>query len=383
MNSEVLTVNQLVMVINEIVGLVPENLLVEGEVQRVRVFKNFLVFFELAGKNSVIGATCNLADTGGEVPKEGQKIRARGEVQLGKKTDLKFKVREFEDLNSLGNKAKELEELKLKLRLEGLFSDTSKLSLPRFPKKVAVITSPKSSACEDFKCISAERFGAAEVEIFASTVQGNLAESEVCLAIQKVAARIDEFDILAIVRGGGSKSDLEVFNSEKIARMVFDLSLPVVSGIGHEDDVSVLDLVADRRASTPSNAAELIFPDKIELKREILSLSLSLSAGIERYFDAIKQDLEYTTLDLNQVMQSRLEALKVKLKLAVNHLDALDFENIFARGFAFLSSGTSAVNSVSGLKVGEVLEARLQDGKLKLKIEEINKLNNRTIWLKR
>ena len=82
-------------------------------------------------------------------------------------------------------------------------------------------------------------------------------------------------------------------------------------------------------------------------------------------------------------MQSRLEALKVKLKLAVNHLDALDFENIFARGFAFLSSGTSAVNSVSGLKVGEVLEARLQDGKLKLKIEEINKLNNRTIWLKR
>ena len=165
--------------------------------------------------------------------------------------------------------------------------------------------------------------------------------------------------------------------------MVFDLRLPVVSGVGHEDDVSVLDLVADRRASTPSNAAELIFPDKIELKREILSLSLSLSAGIERYFDAIKQDLEYTTLDLNQVMQSRLEALKVKLKLAVNHLDALDFENIFARGFAFLSSGTSAVNSVSGLKVGEVLEARLQDGKLKLKIEEINKLNNRTIWLKR
>jgi exodeoxyribonuclease VII large subunit len=373
MNSEVLTVNQLVMVINEIVGLVPENLLVEGEVQRVRVFKNFLVFFELVGESSVIGATCSLADTGGEVPKEGQKIRARGEVQLGKKTDLKFKIREFEDLNSLGNKAKELEELKLKLRLEGLFSDTSKLSLPRFPKKVAVITSPRSSAAEDFKRISAERFGAAEIEIFASTVQGNLAESEVCLAIQKVAARIDEFDVLAIVRGGGSKSDLEVFNSEKIARMVFDLSLPVVSGIGHEDDVSVLDLVADRRASTPSNAAELIFPDKIQLKREILSLSLSLSAGIKLRFDVASQNLEYVKLELNQTIQLRLETLKVKLKLATNHLNALDFEYIFARGFAFLSSGTSAVNSVSGLKAGEVLEARLQDGKLKLRIEEINK----------
>lgn len=366
----VLSVRQLTLIVGEAVALIPGNLVVEGEIQKVRVYKDFMVFFELAGEGQSINCFSTFAELTGELPEEGSKVQLTGEIQLGKKTELRFRVRRLSDSGRVGDGAKKLEELKLKLRKEGAFDDSRKRKLPRFPKKVAVITSGGSSAWEDFKRVSSSRFLASELVLFNSTVQGDLAVQEICSKLLEIESRAGEFDLIAIVRGGGARGDLEAFNSEEIARAALSSSIPVVSGVGHEDDISLLDLVADVRASTPSNAAEIIFPDSKDLLKEIDNLRQKASNLIvsKVYFSEeevkdLRAKLDRAVSDLIFSMGSKLEVLKARLS-------GLDFERIFAKGFALLEVNGKIVSSVSSVDIEDMLDATLSDGKLRLEVKE-------------
>ncbi len=367
--GQVLTVGQLSLIVGETLSLIPAGLVVEGEVQKVRVFRDFLLFFELSGDGQSISAMSSLADLKGEVPAEGSKVRVIGEVQVGKKTEVRFKVRSLEAVDVWGEAAKKLEEVKLRLRKEGAFDDSRKKRLPKVPKRVAVITAGTSSAWEDFKRVSAARFLPAELVLFSTSVQGSLAEQEICSAIGKILQQEDRFDVVAIVRGGGSRADLEVFNSEAIVREVLKLRVPVVSGVGHEDDVSLLDLVADVRASTPSNAAELIFPDSKSLFKEIEQLELKLSMAVENRISALNLELEDFELRAKSGLVNLLALAENKLELVLVKLSSLDFEKIFAKGFALLELSGKSVKSVHDIKKGDEIKATLSDGALRLRVE--------------
>jgi exodeoxyribonuclease VII large subunit len=367
--EQVLTVKQLTMVVSETIALIPAGLVVEGEVQKVRIYKEFMIFFELAGEGQSINCFTTFAELKGELPEEGSKAHVIGEVSLGKKTELRFRVREFRSAGQAGDNAKKLEELKLKLRGEGAFDESRKRPLPKFPKKVAVITSGGSSAWEDFKRISSSRFLATEIELFNSTVQGDLAVQEICSNLAKIEQRSSEFDVVAIVRGGGARGDLEAFNSEEIVRMVLASSIPVVSGVGHEDDVSLVDLVADKRASTPSNAAEIIFPDSKDLFKLVESLKLKADIAMQSRLRFIEMELVNLKEDLSRSFNNLIYGLEAKLNVAKARLSSLDFEKLFAKGFAYLEHNGKSVISVKDVRPGDMILARLVDGELELEVK--------------
>ncbi len=366
----VLSVRQLTMVVSETIALIPSNLVVEGEVQKVRVYKDFMVFFELTGDGQSINCFSTFAELEGELPKEGSKAQVTGEINLGKKTELRFRVRKLVEAGGIGDTAKKLEDLKLKLRKEGAFDEAIKKPLPRFPKKVAVITSGGSSAWEDFKRVSSSRFLASELVLFNSTVQGDQAVQEICSKLAEIESRAGEFDLIAIVRGGGARGDLEAFNSEEIARAVLNSSIPVISGVGHEDDISLLDLVADRRASTPSNAAEIIFPDSKDLLKEIISLRQRASTSILSKLRFSELELENIRSYLARSIEALFGDLEYKLEVLRLRLSGMDFEKIFARGYALLEVDGVLLKSINNVKSGEVVEATLSDGKLRLEVKD-------------
>ena len=367
--EQVLTVKQLTMVVSETIALIPAGLVVEGEVQKVRIYKEFMIFFELSGEGQSINCFTTFAELKGELPEEGSKAQVIGEVSLGKKTELRFRVREFRSAGQAGDNAKKLEELKLKLRNEGAFDESRKRPLPKFPKRVAVITSGGSSAWEDFKRISSSRFLATEIELFNSTVQGDLAVQEICSNLAKIEQRSSEFDVIAIVRGGGARGDLEAFNSEEIMRMVLASSIPVVSGVGHEDDVSLVDLVADKRASTPSNAAEIIFPDSKDLFKLVEKLKQKANIAMQSKLRFIEIELANLKEDLSRSFNNLIYDLEAKLNVAKARLSSLDFEKLFAKGFAYLEHNGKAVVSVNDVKFGDLISARLVDGELELEVK--------------
>ncbi len=370
LDGQVLTVKQLALIVSETISLIPAGLIVEGEIQKVKVYKDYMIFFELAGEGQSINCFTTFADLNGELPEEGLKAQLMGEVQLGNRGELRFRVRKLRTEGLAGNNAQLLEKLRLELRAEGLFDDERKRDLPRFPKKVAVITSGGSSAWEDFKRISSSRFLVTELELFNCTVQGEKAEQEICSALFEINQRSTEFDVIAIVRGGGAKGDLAVFNSEKLVRAVANSKVPIVSGVGHEDDTSLVDFAADRRASTPSNAAEIIFPESKDLLKEVYGLRLKAMAAMESKLNIAQVELSSKRSRLSRAIIELTNTLAAKVKIQSSKLDSLDFEKVFAKGFALLEVNGKVLNSVKSVQVGDEIGATLRDGRLKLIVKD-------------
>ncbi|MCB1829815.1 MAG: exodeoxyribonuclease VII large subunit, partial [Gammaproteobacteria bacterium] len=173
------------------------------------------------------------------------------------------------------------EALKEKLAAEGLFSTDLKKPLPAYPNQIGIITSPTGAAVRDILTVLQRRFPAAGVVIYPVQVQGNEAAAEI-EAMIKLADQRAECDLLILTRGGGSLEDLAAFNDERVARATHAANLPIVSAVGHEVDFTIVDFVADRRAATPSAAAELVTPDQLELNNQIDSLAYRLARQIRR-----------------------------------------------------------------------------------------------------
>ena len=173
------------------------------------------------------------------------------------------------------------EALKEKLAAEGLFSTDLKKPLPAYPNQIGIITSPTGAAVRDILTVLQRRFPAAGVVIYPVQVQGNEAAAEI-EAMIKLADQRAECDLLILTRGGGSLEDLAAFNDERVARATHAANLPIVSAVGHEVDFTIVDFVADRRAATPSAAAELVSPDQLELNNQIDSLAYRLARQIRR-----------------------------------------------------------------------------------------------------
>jgi exodeoxyribonuclease VII large subunit len=197
----------------------------------------------------------------GFTPKAGQHVLARGRVTMYEaRGDYQLIVEHMEEAG-VGALKREFERLKAKLAAEGLFALERKRELPRFPRRVGVITSPTGAAIRDVLHILARRFPPASVIVYPTAVQGAAAIPEIIRAMAVANARA-ECDVLIVARGGGSIEDLWAFNDEGVARSIHASRLPVVSGIGHEVDFTIADFVADARAPTPSGAAELVVPDR-------------------------------------------------------------------------------------------------------------------------
>lgn len=227
-------------------------------------------------KNSAVGFT----------PKAGQQVLARGRVSLYEpRGDYQLIVEHLEEAG-IGALQREFERLKAKLAAEGLFASEFKRSLPRFPRRIAVVTSPTGAAIRDVLNILARRFPPASVLVYPTPVQGAAAAPSIVQALELASRRAD-CDVLILARGGGSIEDLWSFNDERVARAIRACAVPVVTGIGHEIDFTIADFAADARAPTPSGAAELVVPDRLACLDELSRTSGRMSACMRRELRAL------------------------------------------------------------------------------------------------
>lgn len=224
-------------------------------------------------------------------PKDGDRVEVRAQVTLYEPRGEYQLVVEALRRAGQGDLYERFLRLKARLEAEGLFDPARKRSLPRFPARIGVITSPQAAALRDVLTTLRRRWPAAEVILYPTPVQGEAAPARIVEALRQAGER-NECDVLLVVRGGGSLEDLWAFNDEALARAVATSPLPVVSGVGHETDFSICDFAADLRAPTPTAAAEAVSPDRAEWRPRLLRERRQLSLGLQRRLDSLSQRLD-------------------------------------------------------------------------------------------
>ncbi len=286
------------------------------------------------------------------------------------------------------------EQLKKKLDEEGLFDPSHKKPLPTYPEKIAVITSSAGAAVHDMIRILSHRWPMTKVMLLPVRVQGTEAPAEIAGAI-RYANRHELADLIITGRGGGSIEDLWAFNDERVARAIYESTIPVISAVGHEPDVTISDYVADKRASTPSNAAEIAVPDASEERMALESFGIRASQAMDKRVKHLRTELN--NLSTRRVMQNagaylddrRIELDHMRDKLAASmeaqlglkqreqaklaaSLDAMSPLRVLMRGYAIaLNDRGETVRSVKRLRSGETLHLRVSDGSANCTVNEI------------
>lgn len=256
---------------------------VEGEISNLARPRSGHVYFTLKDDNAQL--RCALfrreAQRLNFVPEDGMQVLARGRLSIyPARGEFQLYVNDLEEAG-LGALQRAFEALKKKLAAEGLFAPEYKKALPRYPRRIGVVTSATGAALRDILHVLGRRYPAADVLIYPTQVQGDKAAAQISAALKRADERGD-CDVVILARGGGSLEDLWPFNEEVVARAVHAMTIPVVSGVGHETDFTIADFVADVRAPTPSAAAETVVPDRRELLAQLQQLGRRFELGWQR-----------------------------------------------------------------------------------------------------
>ena len=255
------------------------------------------------------------------------------------------------------------EKAKAALLKDGLLDPARKRRLPSFPRRIAVVTSPDGAVLRDIQSVVARRWPLAELIVVPAQVQGAKAEASVCSALNRVSRL--PVDVLIVGRGGGSVEDLWAFNSERVARAVAAMPMPVISAIGHETDVTLCDLVADLRAPTPSAAAEAATPDRAEVLLQCGVLAQRLARGLRLSSRRVVDRLARMGDRLVTTMQHRLDNNRVLLTAYGAHLDALSPLRVLGRGYAVARDEHGTIlKRVAQLPSGKEFRLRVSDGEV-------------------
>ncbi|MGI6772088.1 MAG: exodeoxyribonuclease VII large subunit [Acutalibacteraceae bacterium] len=380
------------------------DLYVSGEISNfTRHFKTGHLYFTLKDESSSLKAVMfsRAAERLRFMPENGMKVTVRGRVSVFERDGTYQLYAETIEAQSEGELAAALEKLKQKLQKEGLFDESRKRPIPRFPKKVGVITSASSAAIHDILTVLARRWPLSEVVFCPASVEGIKAVDEITAAIKEFNSK-KAADVLIVGRGGGSVEELWTFNDERIARAVAASEIPIISAVGHESDYTLIDFAADLRAPTPSAAAELAVPERAELLHRIRLLEQRLSASADELINSKTYNLTllYNRLlskEPTAMIESRLQtidSLRQRLNKAgdslisekqhllsrnISMLDALSPLKILGRGYAIAVSAEEEtkgriIKTVTAVKIGDKIDVNLTDGVLKCNILETKEL---------
>ena len=333
-------------------------------------------------------------------PEEGMKVVVRCRATLYER-DGAFQIYVNEMFpDGIGAAQLAFEQLKAKLEQEGLFAVEHKKPLPRYPKCIGVVTSKTGAALQDIRNVIGRRWPAAKLLLCPVNVQGFEAAQQVADAIGKLdkSGRVDE---IIVARGGGSREDLWVFNAEVIARAAYRCKVPLISAIGHEIDFTILDFVADRRAPTPSAAAELAVPDRAELLRALSQLEQGCQSAMQRRLDAAsgrlmmaEQQLSYDMTrrkltggqaelavkqeKLKAAAQSCIQQRQARLRHAAALADSLSPYRVLGRGYAMVYDSKGRLCSTDALAAGDKLTLRGAAHTAECTVMSVEELNEST-----
>lgn len=318
---------------------------------------------------------------------DGLKVILRGRVSIYEKDgQYQFYAEEMHP-DGLGDISLEFEQIKERLSKEGLFDSENKRPIPKFPKRIAVITSETGAAVQDIINILTRRWSLCEIMLCPVSVQGENAVPQMLDALERVYA-LSNCDLIIIGRGGGSIEDLWAFNSEALARKIYESPIPVISAVGHETDFTICDFVADLRAPTPSAAAELSVPDINDIKALLYSytaqlknaLQNKLSLGktnftalensfflkkpIETIIEKRQQETDILTDRLIYAFNNLVSGYDTRLKTNIASLDALSPLKVLSRGYSVAEKDGKVITSVNSVEIDDNFNLKLSDGML-------------------
>lgn len=354
-NKKVLTVTQLNMYVKSILdsNTVLNDVYIQGEISNfTNHYKSGHLYMSIKDETGIIKAVMfrQYASSLNFTPKSGMKVIVRGRVSLFERDGTYQLYITAMRQAGLGDLQLAYEQLKAKLQKEGLFDTEKKKMLPKIPSRVAVITSPTGAAVQDIFNILKRRFPIVNVIMCPVQVQGELAAPQLIEAIKQVNEK-NCADVIIIGRGGGSIEDLWAFNDETLAREIYKSKIPVISAVGHETDFTICDYVADRRAPTPSAAAELAVPDRDDLIIRFDRLKSNLKNSLTRTFK--QNELKFESLMNKQCMKNPYFSITVKgqeVDLLENRM-IKSFERIYSQSNASFLKVASKLNSLSPTNV--------------------------------
>ena len=344
---------------------------VKGEISNFKMASNGHFYFSLKDEKAMISAMMfsSYASKNTFQPENGQEVVVFGSIDAypGRGT-YQIIVYQMQEVGA-GQALLELEKLKKKLKEEGLFDESRKRPINLYPKAIGVITAPNSAAIKDILFNIKRRYPIADIYVFYSAVQGDNAAKELLNAFN--IAQTYPLDTLLIGRGGGSSEDLSAFNDETLVRALATSKMPIIACVGHEIDSTLVDFVADKRASTPTGAAELATIDQREIL-EHLSFSLQeMEDSIKGMVDEYRDELSSCKEDLKVAIINLLKQEKQLLARKKETLEALNPTNVLARGFTLTTDQQGHPLNIQNIKKGDKIKTIFNNGSLISEVEEV------------
>ena len=381
---------------NLIAGELPlQHMLVRGEISNFKQYPSGHCYFTLKDKLSALKCVMfrSYAQHLRFLPVNGLQVIAGGSMAVYERDGVYQLYAESLVPEGTGDLALAFEQLKEKLSAEGLFAEAHKKPLPRFPRKIGVVTSLAGAVLRDIYHVSFRRWPMVQLVLYPVQVQGEGAAEQIVRAIEFFNCSYP-VDTLIVGRGGGSMEDLQAFNEEIVVRAVFASRIPVISAVGHETDFTLIDFVSDQRAATPSQAAELAVPDREELQRYLLMLSARLTRGAEseladcrkrllhlmqrpalkepqKLLASRRQRLDMAVLKLQQGTRTAMTEKQHGLEVAMEKLEMLSPVQVLRRGYGIVEQEGKVLSSVREAAAGSLIKVTLKDGSLSARIESL------------
>ena len=370
------------------------NVFVRGEISNFKLYSSGHAYFTLKDDAGQLKSVMfrSYFSRMAFLPEDGMRVIAHGRVSVYETSGQYQLYVDDMQPDGAGSLAMRFEQLKRKLAAEGLFDESRKRPLPPMPRRIGVITSPSGAAVHDIINVLGRRFPAAEMILYPSEVQGAQAPAQLISGVE-FFSMTGLVDVIILGRGGGSAEDLWAFNDEYLARAVASCAVPVISAVGHESDFTICDFVADRRAPTPSAAAEIAVPDMGEILRGLESLNAGLQTSMqkligqerrilnqltqsrvfsrpEQMLDNFRMRLDEREADLDRTLEQTLKQKRQSVASVAGKLQALNPLSILSRGYATVSRDGASITSVKQINENDTLDIRMADGSVRASVSQ-------------
>lgn len=376
MTDAAFSVSEFVAVLNQTLEYAYPNVTITGEIANFRVSKNRWVYFDLKDDEASVRFFGTVYQLPGPL-EDGMMVAVRGVPRLHQQYGFSVTVQNIQPVGE-GSIKKAAKLLEAKLMAEGLFDPERKRQVPYPPAHIGLVTSGESAAYRDFIKIINARWGGIRITLIDVQVQGEVAPAQVVGAIEQFNGLAMPPDVLVITRGGGSAEDLQAFSTEQVTRAVAASRIPTVVAIGHEVDISLAELAADQRASTPSNAAELLVPDRRAVLETVRSHRERLAHFLQTSLGDAKRELAQATETLHSSMAQLVEQSRQQIGLQRRLLHAYNPQEALARGYALVRKGNVVVRG-KDVSVGDELAVQLAEANLAVHVKSVtmNKENRK------
>lgn len=365
-----LSVTDFVSLFNQTMDLAYSDVVITGELANLRVSRNKWIYFDLKDEYSSVKFFGTVYQLPGPL-EDGMLVKVKGQPRLHNQYGFSVNVLSIQPSGE-GSIKKAANLLKQQLEKEGLFDESRKRSLVYPPETIGLITSKQSAAYADFIKILNARWAGLNVELIDVQVQGEVAPGQIIGAINQFNAAAEPPDIIVLIRGGGSAEDLMAFSTEEVTRAVASSRVPTIVAIGHEVDLSLAELASDKRASTPSNAAELLVPDKKDQLAQLEALKTDLRKITLNCISSSRIELKQAQNLFSAALNTSLTNAYLNLASKTSLLKAFNPEAVLKRGYAIVrNSKNQVLRSTDNLNVGELIKVKVSAGEFKAKVEEL------------